>query len=163
MARAREALDRPRRERGRARRPRRIVVRDVVGMWARQLDRLLHEVPAAIDDARADARGPRPDEILAAQGGEEFLRPLRHDALRDGRGPFLRRERDKIGVHEEPELVRSGTSRSLLDSSFGLSKKPRYVYGPETGTAFGPISRRPSTRTIQWGSRNGSSGCLGTV
>src|SRR5207302_649427 len=97
-----------------ARGPGRIVVRDMVRMGARQFDRLLHEVPAAIDHACTDARGPGPNEVVDAQGREEFLRPLRHDALRDGRGAFLRGERDEIRIHEEPELVAEGDLEEFL-------------------------------------------------
>src|SRR5204862_2702934 len=118
MARAREALYRPSRECGGARGPGRIVVRDMVRMGARQFDRLLHEVPAAIDHARADARAPGPDEVADAQGREEFLRPFRHDALRDGRGAFLRGERDEIRIHEEPELVAEGDLEEFLRQLF---------------------------------------------
>src|SRR6266487_730664 len=37
-----------------------------------------------------------------------------------------------------------------------------YEYGPNTGTALGPISHLPSLLIIQWGSKKGYSACLGT-
>src|SRR5947199_7018811 len=70
-----------------------------------QLNRLLHEVPATVDDARSDPRGPGSDQVLHAERREEFLGPLRHDALRDRGCPLLRRQGDEVGVHEEPQLV----------------------------------------------------------
>ena len=70
-----------------------------------QLDRLLHEVPATVDDARPDPRGPGSDQVLHAERREEFLGPLRHDALRDRGRPLLRRQGDEVGVHEEPQFV----------------------------------------------------------
>src|SRR3989338_3145746 len=38
-----------------------------------------------------------------------------------------------------------------------------YASGDSTGSALGPISNLPSHLHIQWGSRNGNSGYLGTV
>ena len=70
-----------------------------------QLDRLLHEVPATVDDARPDPRGPGSDQVLHAERRKEFLGPFRHDALREGGRPFLRRQGDEVGVHEEPQFV----------------------------------------------------------
>src|SRR3989304_4649128 len=68
----------------------------------------------------------------------------------------------KSGLNRTRILFHTGGSKNFLTTAAGSSKKPEYVYGPVTGTAFGPISRRPSGRTIQWGSRNGSSGWRGT-
>src|SRR3972149_5294811 len=68
----------------------------------------------------------------------------------------------KSGLNRTRILFHTGGSKNFLTTSAGASKKPEYVYGPVTGTALGPISRRPPGRTIQWGSRNGSSGWRGT-
>ena len=56
--------------------------------------------------------------------------------------------------------VRISPSFDIVD---GISvTTPSYVSGVGTGTAFGPISVVPLARFIQWGSRNGNSGCLAT-
>src|SRR5690606_9638039 len=50
----------------------------------------------------------------------------------------------------------------IFGSMYARFLRQVYAYGPKTSTAFGPTSRLPSALTIQCGSRNGYSGCLGT-
>src|SRR3972149_1090831 len=61
----------------------------------------------------------------------------------------------KAGLNRTRILFHTGGSKNFLTTSAGSSKKPEYVYGPVTGTAFGPISRRPSGRAVQRGAREG--------
>ena len=56
--------------------------------------------------------------------------------------------------------VRISPNFDIVD---GISvTNPSYVSGVGTGTAFGPISEVPFARLIQWGSKNGNSGCRAT-
>src|SRR6266566_5613220 len=103
-----------------------------------KLDRLLHEVPATVDDARPDPRGPGADQVLDAERRKEFLGPLRHHALRNRRRPLLRREGDEVGVHEEPQFIPQGEPEEFRREFLWIIEETAIGVRPSDGDRIRP-------------------------